>query len=404
MSLILLAAGAALLIACYTCVIVGFAVIPRGSDAPLAASYTYQNRTQPVWSLDGKKILFAPMVVANSDGSGVLDLQIGKGHGGDFSPNGDFVVFANYRDGFPNIFNSDKDNISIETTSIDGSRTRRLTKPRSRNYGINPVWSPDGSLIAFVGGGPSVISPDGSSLQYLLRSETYESEQRSIGSSPMWSPDGRYIAYVGIRGDIYAIELDGLNILHLVNRVPQADEFTELTISQPAWSLDGSMIAFASKVVGLDEISINVVGLDGSPPREIVSLPSTLNLVQNNPRWVGFHNPVEISPVRSIAWSTDGSELFLESDPIVRIRVDGSKILIMDLPNPPFRISDAENLIDVSLSPDRTKIAYDYRSEHSTVFFTTSSDGSDKRLLHQDGTLPGWWYTEFEWASLGNAD
>lgn len=67
-------------VGCYACVILGISRIEPPTD-PLYASYTYQNRTQPVWSPDGKKILFTPMVIANADGSEVLDLQIGRGHG-----------------------------------------------------------------------------------------------------------------------------------------------------------------------------------------------------------------------------------------------------------------------------------------------------------------------------------
>ena len=395
LSFLLLAMAA---VGCYACVIWGITRIEPPTD-PLYASYTYQNRTQPVWSSDGKKILFTPMVVANADGSEVLDLQIGRGHGGGFSPDGNFIVFANYRDGMPSIFNSDKNNISIETVAVDGSESRRLTKPRARHYGTNPAWSPDGRAIAFIGG-PSIVAPDGSGLQRLLNPDTYQSRQRPIGDSVVWSPDGSRVAYIGEGGDVYVIELIGLNLTRLTTHSDMEYDRHKplLTISQPAWAPDGATIAFASMASLEGPVVINTVGIDGAGLREVASLPLSLDFFTNPLRWEGFKSSILArSPVKTLAWSPDGAEILTESNPMLRIRTDGSAISFMRLPGLPSGIAAAENLVDVAWSPDKTRIAYDYRREDNQVFFTTDADGSDKRLIHQEGTLPGWWYTEFEW-------
>ncbi len=395
LSFLLLAMAA---VGCYACVILGISRIEPPTD-PLYASYTYQNRTQPVWSPDGKKILFTPMIVANADGSEALDLQIGRGHGGDFSPDGNFIVYANYRDGMPSIFNSDKNNISIETVAVDGSESRRLTKPRSRHYGINPTWAPDGRAIAFVGG-PSIVTPDGSGLQHLLNPDTYQSRQRPIGDSVVWSPDGHRIAYIGERGDIYVIELVDLNLTRLTAYSDREydSQAPLLTISQPAWAPDGATIAFASMASLEGPVVINTVGVDGAGLRELASLPLSIGFFTKPPRWVGFKSSILArSPIKTLAWAPDGSEIFTESNPMLRIKTDGSAISLMRLPGLPPGVAVTENLVDVAWSPDRTRIAYDYRREDDKVFFTTAADGSDKRLIHQEGTLPGWWYTELEW-------
>lgn len=306
----------------------------------------------------------------------------------------------------PSIFNSDKNNISIETVAVDGSESRRLTRPRSRHYGINPTWAPDGRAIAFVGD-PSIVTLDGSGLQRLLNPDTYQSRQRPIGDSVVWSPDGHRIAYIGERGDIYVIELVDLNLTRLTAYSDREydSQAPLLTISQPAWAPDGATIAFASMASLEGPVVINTVGVDGAEPREVASLPLSLGFFTKPPRWVGFKSSILArSPIKTLAWAPDGAEIFTESNPMLRIKTDGSAISLMRLPGLPTGVAVTENLVDVAWSPDKTKIAYDYRREDDKVFFTTAADGSDKRLIHQEGTLPGWWYTELEWEVFHSED
>src|SRR6185503_9170858 len=104
-----------------------------------------------------------------------------------------------------------------------------------------PVWSPDGTKIAFgrktftVNSQIYVMNADGSN-------PTRITNNSAADSQPSWSPDGTKIAFVSTRdeskGEIYVMNADGSNQTRLTTN-------TEFELD-PAWSPDGTKIAFTS--------------------------------------------------------------------------------------------------------------------------------------------------------------
>lgn len=104
----------------------------------------------PSWSPDGRRVVFARESGRGQADLYVADLATGEErrltYGSDndvaaWSPRGDRIVFERAHD-------NDVD-IRVDLWSIrpDGSGLRDLTPNRGSN--TNPVWSPDGRLIAF---------------------------------------------------------------------------------------------------------------------------------------------------------------------------------------------------------------------------------------------------------------
>ena len=98
----------------------------------------------------------------------------------------------------------------IDSTGAD---QRQLT-----DHGVGPVWSPDGSHVAFVSGFDAsgvgdifVVAADGSSLERITHAGA---------RNPAWSPDGARIAFDSTRdGDyeIYVINADGTDLRQLTD-------------------------------------------------------------------------------------------------------------------------------------------------------------------------------------------
>ncbi|HEY9517707.1 MAG TPA: hypothetical protein VIQ98_00515 [Gemmatimonadales bacterium] len=183
--------------------------------------------------------------------------------------------------------------------NADGTDPIRLVS------GQLPAWSPDGSKIAFVRNvGPPffteifVMKTDGTGAVNITNVPDF-------AFTPDWSPDGSRIAYTTDRdfdinftelaNEIYVLNADGTLPRNITNHDTAED-------GHPAWSPDGSRIAFHTNRNGSFEIY--VMNADGSNP---------VNLTN--------HAASDFNP----AWSPDGSKIAFETN-----RDGNSEIYIMN--------------------------------------------------------------------------
>lgn len=119
-----------------------------------------------------------------------------------FSPDGGTIAYSQWRPvkGRPGVFDT-----ALVLSDADGSDPRPLTRFSARRDTFNASWSPDGQWIAFevasgqphgVRGGRqsdiALIRPDGSGEVRLTRTPAIE-------TNPVWSPDGTSIAFTSDR-------------------------------------------------------------------------------------------------------------------------------------------------------------------------------------------------------------
>jgi Tol biopolymer transport system component len=215
---------------------------PSGSAAPSPAQPAIEDlvdvRGDPidVSSLQGR-IAFSSgtddIYTINADGSGLERLTRGEDLEFDptWSPDGQSIAYRHQ--------SGDDATTDIYLMDADGSHRRNLTgSDRFGDWG--PDWSPDGGeWIAWntASGGfvfdLGLIRPDGSGRR-VIKSGVYV-------EYPAWSPDGSRIAFMSPEGsqyDIFVMNADGTDVRRLTES-PADDGW-------PAWSPDGRQIVFSS--------------------------------------------------------------------------------------------------------------------------------------------------------------
>jgi Tol biopolymer transport system component len=165
----------------------------------------------------------------------------------------------------------------IYVIHADGRGLRQVTSGLGEDY--EAAWSPDGSRIAFTRyrhdrGHPSwgeaavyVIGADGGGLVRLSAhgDSTYDAH-------PTWSPDGTRIAFYSRRehaagslhandSEIWVMNADGTSPVRLTHQSSLA--------FHPAWSPDGSRIAYRAANVAAETFSIYVMQANGANPTAI---------------------------------------------------------------------------------------------------------------------------------------
>jgi Tol biopolymer transport system component len=323
---------------------------PDGSGATPLTQLTAVSSDSigPAWSPNGSKIafdskgaldgsnasnLFTNVWVMNADGSGRTPITTLTHVSGitflppAWSPDGGHIACHSPRalDGSDAASPNNINNIWL--MNPDGSNQTPLSK-LTKTSSANPVWSPDGSRIAFessrvLDGADAaiatvtnlwVMNADGSGPTPVTK--LMATNVSSVG--PVWSPDGTKIAFLSTRAldGSDTLDTNGIANLWVMNADGSgATPLTRLTtaftdISSPVWAPDGSKIGFSSSraLDGSDAVDTNgtsnawVVNADGSGATPLTKLTA---LFANS----SFS-----------AWSPDGSKVFFAS----RRALDGS--------------------------------------------------------------------------------
>ena len=146
---------------------------------------------------------------------------------------------------------------AVHVIDRDGRDVRRVS-PRTWESGY-PVWSPDGTRIAFIKTGPSpsaydtrdevyVVRADGTGLRRLTRNNRHDAD-------PTWSPDGKQIAFESTRSGIHVVSANG-GVSRLIPTVEHAD--------QPDWSPVSNTIAYVASGA-----AIYTIKTDGTQPHRL---------------------------------------------------------------------------------------------------------------------------------------
>jgi WD40 repeat protein len=159
----------------------------------------------------------------------------------------------------------------IYIANADGSGITRLTT------GGRPAWSPNGQRIAFQRDGLVYVTSAADSSDVFL----------TMGSYPAWSPDGHRIVFTDSAG-ISVMNADGSGITRLISHHFRHDTYApwDLGVGKPAWSPDGTLIAFEHLGDGdMQPAQIFVMGSDGSNPHTLTTSPQGYKYAESDPAW-----------------------------------------------------------------------------------------------------------------------
>jgi Tol biopolymer transport system component len=190
------------------------------------------------WSPDGERIACEGFGVDDPSLNGIYTIRASDGGGlrrvtsapdggydtpGDFSPDGESLVFVRFIDDEP---------VGVFVTNLDGSGLHRVSPP---DVQVEPAgaWSPDGSQILFETSASEeihseiwVVNADGGSPHELAITPACGGSFSDPSSSgcfdPAWSPDGTKIVFArssadGSTQNIYIVNADGSGLVQVTD-------------------------------------------------------------------------------------------------------------------------------------------------------------------------------------------
>jgi Tol biopolymer transport system component len=231
--------------------------------------------------------------------------------------------------------------------------------------GVSPAWSPDGTRLAFLDFGVTVMNADGSGRRQL--------HTGGLDRRPVWSPDGTRLAFgsgsSGVNGSLIVVDVASGDARVVVPTGVQLDWL-------PSWSPNGTKLAF-TEGTGVD---LAVVGADGSGHRLLIG-----------------GSGIDAAP----AWSPDGTKIaFLHSvagDPslhVIPTRGDAEPRRLTDTMSWPSSFYGPP-----AWSPDGSQVAFTgsqilaYNRGGpivSSAVHVIDAEGTLERRLTRAGDVPGY--------------
>jgi len=269
--------------------------------------------------------------------------------------------------------------------NADGSGKTPLSNVGPAAYNIvgNAIdWSHDGSKLA-VAAAPGnevelfVMNPDGSNPTLVT----------APALGPVWSPDDTQLAFEGSNNDIWTVGVNGSGLTALTNvGVNQA-------AVAPVWSPDGTMIAFSIENLQFGGFTIQTMNANGT------------NL-QSNPGSSYFYSHMV---GRVVNWSPDGSKLVFTSTAALdgnpnEPDVDSLNIWVMNADGSGRQpltqyTADSVAMYVPTWSPDGSTIAFlssapldgsDEPSQGTWCVWTVSASGDNLAPLSALANGTGW--------------
>ncbi len=279
-----------------------------------------------------------------------------------WSPDGSRIAFVSNRTGLKDEGGRERIGaFAVYTMATDGSDVRSVATGVAAE-GTTPLWSPDGRSLTddYAAQSPS-ISPDGTRIAYA-----------AFRHDRWWLPEIEHHGW-----EIVTSALDGSNRRRLTKSACE-----DIVNVSPAWSPEGSRIAFLSKRSGLWEVY--TMGSDGPDRRSVAS---------------GIH--LDAPPP---VWSPDGRRLafvalepdspeerYPEKEVLYTVGADGSGLT---------RLGETEGI--ASWSPDGGRIAF-ARSDGDwhVAIVTTDPDGSNEKKLFESGEVYASGSIDVSWSPDG---
>ncbi len=253
----------------------------------------------------------------------------------------------------------------IHIMNADGSEPIQLAS------GGTPAWSWNGAKIAFSYGSNGFLGDEVDILVIDVNGEnrvnlTQGEHKRNL--FPAWSPDGTKIAFWSDRDgqpDIYVMNSDGTNPINITRDAHYED--------RPTWSPDGTRIAFGALQVPRAEQNMSdiyVIDADGANRTNLTQNPEAVNQFP--------------------AWSPDGSRIAFEASPNPNRWFAPVNIHVMNADGShPVILTEERRFASEGLptwSPSGAKIAFHRREpDGRNDIFVINADGTG--LLNITATL-----------------
>ena len=211
-----------------------------------------------------------------------------------------------------------------------------------------PDWSPDCQRIVYSDGGALIVADRDGTNGRGLATMVEASHHR-----PAWSPDGTKIAFVGRpygdneinQAHIWTVNSDGSNPVQLTSGAVEDES--------PTWSPDGRKLAFERHSLEHNEWYIVTMDADGDNPVDV------------NRKSGGGATP---------AWSPDGSQIAFDSPwggHLAVMDADGTNVMLLPLKDSAGGQIEPFPESKLSWSPDGTRLAftmYDTRDGRSVAW------------------------------------